>query len=277
MTLHAGGFVKFLIARTFFSALARLSGQEQKSVWETIGELQANPNAPGLQFHRLVRPRDPDFWSVRVNDDLRIIVHKTSAILLVYVGHHEDAYTWTERRRINRNSYTGSIQIEETRESVEDIALRQPKNHGKIEQQTLFRDLSRHDFLSAGVPEDWIDDLRCAVTEDDFLRLADHLSPETAEILLQYITTGAWHIPELRAPADPFANPDTLRNFWNVEKSAELQRALAYPSEQWAVFLHPAQRRLVEMSFAWPRPDFRFRRHGKDRCRTASGGASGAK
>ena len=252
MTLHAGGFVKFLIARTFFSALAKLSGQEQKSVWETIGELQANPNAPGLQFHLLVRPRDPNFWSVRVNDDLRIIVHKTSAILLVYVGHHEVAYTWAERRRINRNSYTGSIQIEETRESVEDIALRQPENHGKSEQQTLFRDLSRHDFLSAGVPEDWIDDLRCAVTEDDFLRLADHLSPETAEILLQYITTGAWHIPELRAPADPFANPDTLRNFWSVEKSAELQRALAYPSEQWAVFLHPAQRRLVEMSFSGP-------------------------
>ncbi len=244
--------MKFLIARTFVSALAKLAEQQQKSVWETIGELQANPNAPGLQFHRLVRPRDPNFWSVRVNDDLRIIVHKTSAPLLAYVDHHEDAYKWAARRRIGQNSYTGTIQIVEVRELVEDITLLEQNIHTKIEQQTLFRNLSRHDFLSAGVPEDWIDDLRHAVTEDDFLRLADHLSPETAEILLQYITTGRWYVPEFAAPADPFAHPDTLRNFWQIENSVELRRALAYPSEQWAVFLHPSQRRLVEMSFAGP-------------------------
>jgi superfamily I DNA/RNA helicase/mRNA-degrading endonuclease RelE of RelBE toxin-antitoxin system len=252
IALHAGGFVKFLVARTFVSALAKLAEQQQKAVWETIGELQANPNAPGLQFHRLTRPRDPDFWSVRVNDDLRIIVHKASAHLLAYAGHHEDAYKWAERRRIGQNSYTGSIQIVEVRELVEDAALPEQKIHARTEQQTLFGNLSRHDFLSAGVPEDWIGDLRRAVTEDDFLRLADHLSQETAEILLQYVTTGKWYIPEFAAPADPFAHPDTLRNFWKIENSVDLQRALAYPSEQWAVFLHPSQRRLIEMSFAGP-------------------------
>ena len=44
------------------------------------------------------------FWSVRVNRDLRIVIHKTaSSLLLVYVAHHDDAYTWAERRRIEEH------------------------------------------------------------------------------------------------------------------------------------------------------------------------------
>ena len=30
----------------------------------------------GLSFHRIDRAKDPNFWSVRVNADLRLIVHR---------------------------------------------------------------------------------------------------------------------------------------------------------------------------------------------------------
>ena len=51
-----------------------------------------------MQFHKLDRARDQNFWSVRVSRDIRLIVHKTKAsLLLCYVAHHNAAYQWAER------------------------------------------------------------------------------------------------------------------------------------------------------------------------------------
>ena len=39
---------------------------------------------PSLQMHRIEQvAQDPNFWSVRVNSDVRIILHKTDASLLL--------------------------------------------------------------------------------------------------------------------------------------------------------------------------------------------------
>jgi hypothetical protein len=60
----------FCIADSFQSALRRLSAQEQKAVKETVFDLQMNPAAPGLQFHRIDKSKDPNFWSMRVSRDV---------------------------------------------------------------------------------------------------------------------------------------------------------------------------------------------------------------
>ncbi len=80
--------MEFRIADTFTDSLNRLSGQEQKAVKTTAFDLQLNPVHPSMQFHKLDRAKDPDFWSVRVSRDIRLIVHKTaSSLLLCYVDH----------------------------------------------------------------------------------------------------------------------------------------------------------------------------------------------
>src|SRR6266436_9487461 len=115
---------EFLIADTFTASLARLNGAEQKAVKTTAFDLQLNLSSPGLRFHRLDRPRDPNFWSVRVSDDVRLIVHRTpTSFLLCYVGHHDAAYAWAERRRIERHPTTGAAQLVELPERVEHIAI----------------------------------------------------------------------------------------------------------------------------------------------------------
>src|SRR5437667_5030404 len=109
-----GRNVEFRIADTFTASLARLSGAEQKAAKTTAFDLQLNLSSPGLRFHRLDRPRDPNFWSVRANDDIRLIVHRTeTSLLLCYVGHHDAAYAWAERRRIERHPTTGAAQLVE--------------------------------------------------------------------------------------------------------------------------------------------------------------------
>lgn len=46
-----------------------------------------------MSFHKLDRAKDPNFWSVRVSRDIRLIVHKTAgSLLLCYVDHHDQAY-----------------------------------------------------------------------------------------------------------------------------------------------------------------------------------------
>ncbi len=57
----------FLIADTFADSLARLTGEEQKTVKTTAFDLQMDPSSPGLSFHRLDKAKDKRFWSVRVN------------------------------------------------------------------------------------------------------------------------------------------------------------------------------------------------------------------
>ena len=99
--------MQFRIADTFTDSLAKLTGQEQKGVKTTAFDLQLNPVNPGMQFHRLDRVRDPNFWSLRVTRDIRIIVHKTSSnLLLCYVDHRDKAYDWAARRKLETHPKT---------------------------------------------------------------------------------------------------------------------------------------------------------------------------
>ena len=251
--------MEFRIAATFTAALARLAGPEQKAVKTTAFDLQVDPTAPGMKFHRIERSRDAHFWSVRASGDLRLIVHKTDdSFLLAYAGRHDDAYTWAERRRIEAHPRTGAIQIVEVRERIESPVAPPTAAEPAIADipsgkppVPLFRALSSDDLLTVGVPGDWIADVQAA-TEDAFLALADHLPAEAAEALLEYAATGRLPKPAPAVPADPFAHPDALRRFRVVENQDALMAALEAPWDQWAVFLHPAQQGVVDRAYNGP-------------------------
>ena len=106
--------LEFRIADTFIDSLGRLTGDEQKAVKTTAFDLQLDPKSPGLQFHRIERAKDKNFWSIRVSRDLRLIVHKTDqSLLLCFVDHHNKAYEWAEKRKLQTHSKTGAAQLVE--------------------------------------------------------------------------------------------------------------------------------------------------------------------
>lgn len=249
--------MNFLIADTFTAAFNRLSGQDQKAVKASVFDLQIDPTGNGLQLHRIDKSKDPNFWSARVNRDVRLIVHKTGESMLVaYVDHHDDAYDWAVRRRIEAHPRTGAVQIVEVRERVEEVAppatpdIVVPAAPAVVPQPQLFASLDDDALLSVGVPADWLADVRAA-TEDAFFTLAAHLPAESSEALLDYAATGLLPKPVPR-PADPFKHPDALRRIRLIADQEELEQALAFPWEKWGVFLHPSQRDLTERSFAGP-------------------------
>ena len=247
--------MQFRIADTFTSSLARLTNEQQKSAKTTAFDLQINPAHPSHSLHRVTGAKDPGFWSVRVNLDFRIIVHRGGdGMTLCYVAHHDAAYRWAERRRLETHPTTGAAQLVELREVVEEIPI--PANV-QVGQQSppkphLFSHVPDNQLLGYGVPEEWLDDVRVA-NEDSVLDLAEHLPAEAAEALLE-LAVGKTPQPSLPAPSgtDPFAHPDALRRFRVMHNVEELQEALEYPWEKWTIFLHPAQLGLVERDYNGP-------------------------
>lgn len=250
----------FRIADTFTDSLARLTGDEQKAVKTTAFDLQLNPASPGMRFHRLDRAKDKNFWSVRVSGDIRLIVHRSEAsLLLCYVAHHDQAYAWAERRKLETHPTTGAAQLVEIRETVREVVV-PVYVRSEIEnaptapspKAALFADLSEEQLLGYGVPREWLADVRVATT-DSILALAEHLPAEAAEALLELATGGKPRVVQRAAPAvSPFDHPDAQRRFRVMTNVDELQAALDYPWEKWTVFLHPEQRQWVERDYNGP-------------------------
>ena len=247
--------MQFRIADTFTASLVRLSNEQQKAAKTTAFDLQVNPAQPGHSLHRVTGAKDPNFWSARVNLDFRIIVHRTDeGVTLCYVGHHDDAYKWAERRKLETHPTTGAAQLVELREVVQEIAVPSYVEAAlqALPKPPLFSHIPDDQLLGYGVPVEWLNDVKAA-DEDSLLDLADHLPTEAAEALLE-LAVGKTPQPSLPAPSgtDPFDHPDALRRFRVMRNVEELEEALEYPWEKWTIFLHPAQLGLVERNYNGP-------------------------
>ena len=270
--------MRFRIADTFTSSLARLPNEHQKAAKTTAFDLQTNLAHPGLSLHRLTGTSDPNFWSARVNLDLRIILHRAGEnVVLCYVDSHDDAYRWAERRRLETHPTTGAAQLVELREVVQEVVV---PVYVEAEQQIPakplpFARIPDEQLLGYGVPEEWLDDVMVA-NEDSVLDLADHLPAEAAEALLE-LAVGGTPQPSLPVPAggDPFSHPDALRRFRVMNNIEELAAALEYPWETMDRLPAPGPVGDRGKELQRPGQGVRLRRHRQDRCRPPPGGAPG--
>lgn len=241
--------MKFLIAETFTRSLARLDAQSQALVKQAAFDFQVSPANPGFQFHKLDRARDKSFWSFRVNQDLRIIVHRSeSSLVLCYAAHHDPAYAWAEARRLEVHPQTGAAQIVEVKERIEEVVRHVVRE--VAEEPPLFAKYEPDYLLALGVPSEWLDAVR-TIGESGLDKLSPHLPAEAAERLLQ-LACGEPVPRPVAVAADPFQHPDAQRRFREPDSQEELRRALDAPWEQWIVFLHPTQRSVVERRFKGP-------------------------
>jgi superfamily I DNA/RNA helicase len=196
---------------------------------------------------------------VRVNADIRLIIHKTDAsLLLCYVDHHDRAYAWAERRRLETHPTTGAAQIIELCESVREIVV-PTYVQATAPPKPVTRPLagtSDEMLLGFGVPAEWLKDVRQA-DEDGLLALTGHLPAEAAEAVLELATGGTPRVTKAGPPPtgvvpDPFTHPDAQRRFRVVTSVEELERALDASWDKWTVFLHPEQRQLVTRDYTGP-------------------------
>jgi hypothetical protein len=255
----SGHRMELRIADSFTASLGRLLASDQKAAKVTVFDIQADITAPGLRLHRVDKSPDKNFWTARVNDDIRIVLHRTGiGLLLCYVDRHDDAYRWAERRRIETHPSTGAAQMVEVVQRQEQLAfpltsgatnLAEPK---PASVAALFAKYTAEQLLAYGIPPDWVSAVQ-AVDEDGLFELTTHLPAEAMDALLELAVGGKPPLPVKALPAaNPFAHPDAQRRFRVIANQDELRLALDFPWEKWTVFLHPAQRDMVERRYGGP-------------------------
>ena len=198
---------------------------------------------------------------MRVSSDIRVIVHRSDAsLLLCFVGHHDKAYDWAERRKLETHPATGAAQLVEIRETVKEIVVpvyvqaelvAAPEPAQAPRPVAIFAVTPDEEPLGYGVPAEWIDDVRKADGATLFA-LTDHLPAEAAEALLELATGGKPRAQPAVVPDTPFDHPDALRRFRVMTNVEELERALDFPWDKWSIFLHPEQQQWVERDYGGP-------------------------
>lgn len=260
---------KVALSREFLSAYSDLPLQVQKKVREFTEKFQQDPTQPGLNFERIAGARDDKVRSVRIDQAYRaIVVHppKGDVYLCMWVARHDDAYAWVRNKRFEVNPASGVLQLYEVEEHTETVAPAKSKETSRKREPGL---LDQHDdeaLALAGVPLPLLPAVRALRNENELDALKPHLPEDAAEMLFRlaagYELTDALVEADRSAARKPrvdvndfaaaMAEPTTQRQFVVVEGDAELAAMLEKPLHQWRIFLHPTQRKLVEMAANGP-------------------------
>ncbi len=257
-------------SKDFMEAYSRLPRKVQKKVREFSEKFQKDPTQSGLNFERIETAHDPKVRSVRIDQAYRaIVIHppKGDVYLCVWVDHHDDAYRWVRDRRFEINPTSGTFQIFELVDgAVEAPAEAAPDAAAAKHVPGLFADHDDEDLLLAGVPEPLLVSVRALDTEADLDALAPHLPSDAAEML--YLLAAGCSLIEAIEEADrskpepkkvdiedfgaALERPESQQRFKVISDQVELETMLDAPLEQWRVFLHPSQRKLVGMNAKGP-------------------------
>ena len=233
---------------TFEKSLGKLTHQEQSRVKQIPTDFMLNPAKPGFRLHNL-NTKERRFCSISVGMDLRIIaLRDNDRLVFCYVGHHDDAYDWANRRRVEVHPVTGAAQLVELEEVIREQVTYVSR---EIEAPSLFAGEDDDYLLSLGVPPVWLSTVK-QVDTDGLLGIVDRLPEEAVEALFALADGERPKTATVLENADPFIHPDAQRRFWVASDQRALRQALDYPWNQWAVFLHPTQRDAVERNFGGP-------------------------
>ena len=207
------------------------------------------------------RRRTSDFWSVRAGSDIRLIVHRTEAsLLLCYVDHHDEAYALgraaeagdapDDRRGAAGRDPRDGRRRSSSRTSTWRLA---PGAGVPCPKPPALRRVAEEELLGYGVPAEWL--TTCARPPRtrcwNWPTTCPRRPPRRCSSWRRVATPTV-------APARPRRRPTRSRIPMRSGASAwcgdveELERALDYPWEKWTVFLHPAQRESVERDYGGP-------------------------
>lgn len=266
---------KVALGDGFLEAFAAIPRRRQKAVMNFVSKFRANPRAPGINYEVIRNARDPNFRSVRIDQNYRGIVlspEQGNVYVLLWVDQHDDAYAWAERHRCQIHPKTGSLQLFEVEHEVEQsTADTKPVTEPATETEAVapaaepLFELDDDTLLSIGVPQERLALVRSFTTEEQLENAEARLPIEAFEalyllaagtslddILQEYAATKQAEPVDTKDFEKALERPATQRRFHVPEDEQELGRMLNAPLERWRVFLHPSQRQLVERDWNGP-------------------------
>ena len=264
--------IKLALGADFLTAFSRLPDKQQRKVRRFLEEFSARPTDSTFNYEKIYAAKDPNLRSVRLDGDYRGIVLKPQSgnvYVLLWVDKHDDAYAWATRRTCSVHPTTGTMQVILTNEAVEEAVANTAvaeTRHADLEpgQKPLFAAITDEEFASLSVPDSLLPNVR-AVTKEQDIDLLENLLPREAFEAVFLLGAG-YSVAEARTElsihvetgvdTNDFAaavdRAGTRRQFVVITDATEMEKILSAPLDQWRIFLHPSQRKLVEINAAGP-------------------------
>jgi mRNA-degrading endonuclease RelE of RelBE toxin-antitoxin system len=268
------------VSNDFFKALNALPEKSRGKVATFISKFRDNPRSPGLNYERIDGGKDAFIRSLRVDQDIRCIVRapeEGNTYVLLWVDKHDDAYQWARRRTCHVNRVSGALQVVdvESAEAAVGDAIEAAVSEALASSastsvtrnagpESLFARCDDDQLMLLGVPEALLPAVRAVTTEDALSRLIEWVPQSCVDglILLADGRSIEEVIDELerKRPAHVDTSdvaaalnmPESQAEFMVITDDELLEAMLAAPMEQWRVFLHPSQRKLVERNWNGP-------------------------
>ena len=261
------------VSNDFFKAFNKLPEKSRGKVATFISKFRDNPTSPGLNYERIEGGKDGFIRSVRVDQEIRCIVRAPetgNAYVLLWVDKHDDAYQWARRRTCHVNRVSGALQVvdvESAEEAVATSTVAQQEVQAPSpshEPKSLFEECDDDQLMLLGVPEALLPAVRACSSEEALSRLIEWVPQSCVDglILLADGRSIDEVIDELERKrpinvdtkdvASALDTPESQAEFMVITDDDVLEAMLSAPMEQWRVFLHPSQRRLVERDWNGP-------------------------
>ncbi|MGF6550738.1 UvrD-helicase domain-containing protein [Paraburkholderia youngii] len=258
---------KVALSSEFLAQLAKLPSSIHTKVLKWAIGFQTNPTSSGTNYENIKGARDPNLKSVRVDGDWRGIVFKPSSgdvYVLLYVGHHDEAYRWAENRKLTINPVTGAMQlitlehVDEQVPAIEGVQRAEPVTASVAQvAPPLFTALDDRELMSLGVPQELLGAVRSVASDAELDAIQDRLPVEAYEGLFlvaagdsvsQVLTARESRVDKVVDTEDfatALTTPESQSRFVVVDDET-LAAILNAPLVQWRIFLHPSQRKLAE-------------------------------
>ena len=255
---------KLMVHRNILKTFHKLPSKVQKNIAELIDEFQKDPQSPAIGLHSLSATMlDPKVRGVKkLPDGYRAIViapDKGDTYVLMYVDSHDKAYDWAKNKRFEVHSMTGAFQVfdaEEVQEVVAEAAPAEP-----VRDEYILAQFSDEELFSAGVPHPLIPAVKSITSDAGLEALSDYLPPDCRDVLFglasgmslelaidEMLGTTVSQVDEGSQQAGDFTKIETAKNFdlVLVKGQEDLKEILQGTLDDWRIFLHPYQRKLVE-------------------------------
>lgn len=253
--------IKVAISSDFLTAFAALPRQIQGKVTEFINKFKNNPLSNGINLEKIHGRADEKIYSVRIDDTYRGIVVKddaSHAYLLLWVDHHDEAYAWAKRKCCEINPLTGTIQVFD---SQPELFNNDEKN---ITQAGPFSNISNSKLAQLAVPKAMLAFVRNIASNEDFFAVEEAFPKDAFENLswiiegfsveevISMVTQDASSEKPAETLEEALDSDENKKSFVVVEGEDELRRIMSEPLEKWRIFLHPAQRKIVNNNYKGP-------------------------
>ncbi|WP_159942058.1 MULTISPECIES: UvrD-helicase domain-containing protein [unclassified Nocardiopsis] len=251
------------IHKDFLTEFANLDKPVRERTTEVFAKFEQATHT-GLHLEKITGARDDRFRTIRVDQFWRGVVlapKSGDTHVLLKVLPHDEAYQWARRRRLSVNAATGGIEIRDV--AAIDESLPHMRRLAESAPTRLFAHVADADLRRLGVDEQTLAFAR-TLTEPFQLDAAQNLLPSVQWEVLYGLAAGlspeeVWDELGAAIVSGP-VDPDDLDTA--VERSAdrvllvegpdELMAALEHPFDLWRIYLHPAQRAVVEASYRGP-------------------------